>query len=335
MIEKVISLGAIEPIQIYGVNNTLLDKIKGYFPKLQIVARGSEIKVLGAPEDIELFEIKMNAVVAHFDRFSQISESRLDEIITDNLPPADGQIEDILLYGNNGKIIRAKTPNQRQMVDDSNLNDLLFAIGPAGTGKTYQAIALAVRALKNRQVRKIILSRPAVEAEESLGFLPGDMKDKLDPYLQPLYDALSDMLPNKKLAEYMKENIIEIAPLAYMRGRTLNNAFAILDEAQNATINQMKMFLTRMGENSKFIVTGDITQIDLPIKQKSGLVQCARILKGIPGIAFVYFNKKDIVRHNLVKHIVDAYDQERISQAKAEEAKSETITPESDVESVG
>ncbi len=309
MTEKLIYLESIDLIDFFGVNNTNLDIIKAHFPKLKIVARGDWLKAMGDAVEIADFEEKILLLIEHYHKFNILKES----VVIDLLMGAAandkiGDDKDIILYGVNGRPVKARTENQRLLVHSYDENDLLFAVGPAGSGKTYTAIALAVRALKQRTVRRIILSRPAVEAGEKLGFLPGDMKDKIDPYLQPLYDALMDMIPALKLREFMENGTIQIAPLAYMRGRTLNNAFVILDEAQNTTVNQLKMFLTRMGEHAKFVVTGDITQIDLPNPKLSGLVQAMHILKGIKGIKIVKFTVKDIVRHRLVMDIVEAYE---------------------------
>lgn len=314
MSEKNISIPASKAIDIYGVNDANLQLIKKYFPKLRIVARGDFLKLMGDEEEIARFEEKFSLLEWHYDNFAKLNEKDIINIM-DVPTPMQYQTEnlinkDVLVYGRNGMLIQAKSPNQRLMVEKSDNNDLLFAIGPAGTGKTYTAVALAVRALKNKEVRRIILTRPAVEAGENLGFLPGDLKDKLDPYLQPLYDALRDMLPQQRLQSFLDEGIIQIAPLAFMRGRTLDHAFAILDEAQNATEGQLKMFLTRMGASSKFIVTGDITQIDLPRNQRSGLVYAESILNGIEGIGFIHLNEKDIVRHRLVGQILGAYNRE-------------------------
>ena len=311
MAEKSISLEGIDPVSIYGVNNSKLESLRSYFSKVKIITRGSELKVVGDELELERFEAKFSFLITHFQMYNIITNSDFERIILDETYPKEEQnkkMEDVLLFGNNGKLIKARTPNQRKMVKNSSENDLIFAIGPAGTGKTYTAIALAVKALKNKYVKKIILSRPAVEAGESLGFLPGDLKEKIDPYIQPLYDALNDMIPSKKLKDLMEEGVIQIAPLAFMRGRTLENAFVILDEGQNATVNQLKMFLTRMGVNAKFIVTGDITQIDLPRKTDSGLLQALKIMKDIKGISTIEFDKTDIVRHPLVKKIVEAYE---------------------------
>ena len=310
MNEKIINLKSYNPLDIYGVNDANLNLIKKYFPKLKIIARGNEIKILGDNIEISLFEKKFALVLLMYDKFGRITqndimqllESEDEEIISDTK-----KNDDILVHGQHGLMIKAKTRNQRKMVEKCRDNDLVIAIGPAGTGKTYTAVALAVQALKNKEIKRIILTRPAVEAGENLGFLPGDMKEKLDPYMQPLYDALRDMLPAQKLLAYLEDGTIEIAPLAFMRGRTLDNVFAILDEAQNTTPNQLKMFLTRMGRSAKFIVTGDITQIDLPKKQNSGLIQAQKILKDIKGIDFVYLNENDIIRHKLVTKIITAY----------------------------
>jgi phosphate starvation-inducible PhoH-like protein len=309
--ESIIQIDIENPVEFFGPGDKYLNHIKAIFPKLKIIVRGNLIKLIGEPAEIGIFEKRMELLLVYFDRFGKITEKAVEQIMEqedDTLTRGSVKRGDVLVYGRHGKIIRAQTPNQKKMVDEMAGNDLLFAIGPAGTGKTYTAVALAVRALKNKEVQRIILARPAVEAGESLGFLPGDMKDKLDPYLQPLYDALRDMLPTQKLLSYLEDGTIEIAPLAYMRGRTLGNAFAILDEAQNASESQLKMFLTRMGKNSKFIVTGDITQIDLPRHKNSGLLQAQQILKGIKGIAFIYLNEKDIVRNKLVTKIVKAYE---------------------------
>lgn len=307
MIEKHIVLEDIDPVIFYGVNNANMQMIKALFPKLRIVARGDVIKVMGDEEEMCAFEEAILALEKHCARYNSLNEEAILDIIKGN----KSQIEktgDVIVYSVTGKPITPRSTNQLKLVKEFDKNDMIFAIGPAGSGKTYTAIALAVRALKNKEIKKIILSRPAVEAGEKLGFLPGDMKDKIDPYLQPLYDALQDMIPAAKLKEYMELNIIQIAPLAFMRGRTLNDAIVILDEAQNTTTQQIKMFLTRMGMNTKMIVTGDMTQIDLPSSQISGLVQAIKILKGVKGISFIELNKKDIVRHKLVTRIVEAYE---------------------------
>lgn len=307
MIEKHIVLEDIDPVIFYGVNNANMQMIKALFPKLRIVARGDVIKVMGDEEEMCAFEEAILALEKHCARYNSLNEEAILDIIKGNKPQIE-KTGDVIVYSVTGKPITPRSTNQLKLVKEFDKNDMIFAIGPAGSGKTYTAIALAVRALKNKEIKKIILSRPAVEAGEKLGFLPGDMKDKIDPYLQPLYDALQDMIPAVKLKEYMELNIIQIAPLAFMRGRTLNDAIVILDEAQNTTTQQIKMFLTRMGMNTKMIVTGDMTQIDLPSSQTSGLVQAIKILKGVKGISFIELNKKDIVRHKLVTRIVEAYE---------------------------
>src|SRR6056297_3114375 len=310
MIEKVIYLEGIEPVNLYGVKNARLEKIKAFYPKLKIIARGDEIKVKGEEQLIFEFEERLQLIIEYFLKFKKLTDAEFEALLKgegETLLKRKEKSDDALIYSNTAHPIKARTVNQQKLVDEYDTNDLLFAIGPAGSGKTYTAIALAVRAFKNKEVKRIILTRPAVEAGENLGFLPGDLKEKLDPYLRPLYDALMDMIHPRKLADLLEDGIIEIAPLAYMRGRTLDNAFVILDEAQNTTVNQLKMFLTRMGKNAKFIVTGDITQIDLPKRQKSGLIEGMGILKDIEGISIVYFDRRDIIRHELVKQIVDAY----------------------------
>jgi phosphate starvation-inducible PhoH-like protein len=316
MTEKIITLDSIEPVEIYGVNDVKLNIIKKYFPKLKIIARGYSLKILGEAEEIKRFEKKLELLVDHYHRNGLLTEAVLERLLGktgDNLlEEKEDNMNDVILFGNSGLIIKAKTDNQRRMVSSITKNDLLFAVGPAGTGKTYTAVALAVRALKNKEVKRIILTRPAVEAGENLGFLPGDMKEKLDPYMQPLYDALNDMIPGDKLGQYIENRTIQIAPLAFMRGRTLDNAFVILDEAQNTTESQMKMFLTRMGSNAKFIVTGDATQIDLPSRQPSGLLQAFRILRKIEGIDFIELDKSDVIRHRLVKSIIEKYEDNKM-----------------------
>lgn len=307
MIEKHIVLEDIDPVIFYGVNNANIQMIKALFPKLRIVARGDVIKVMGDEEEMCAFEEAVIAMQRHCAKYNSLNEESILDIIKGNKPNVE-KPDDVIVYSVTGKPISPRSANQLKLVKEFDKNDMIFAIGPAGSGKTYTAIALAVRALKNKEIKKIILSRPAVEAGEKLGFLPGDMKDKIDPYLQPLYDALQDMIPAAKLKEYMELNIIQIAPLAFMRGRTLNDAVVILDEAQNTTTQQIKMFLTRMGMNTKMIVTGDMTQIDLPTSQTSGLVQAMKILKGVKGISFIELTKKDIVRHKLVTRIVEAYE---------------------------
>ncbi len=308
--ESIIQLDLLNPVEFYGPADKYVNQIKAIFPKLKIIVRGNLVKLIGNQDEIHVFEKRFDLLQVYFDRFGKVSEEVVHQIMAQDEKPFDekpGEGDDVLVYGRHGKLVKAKTLNQKKMVESINQNDMLFAIGPAGTGKTYTAVALAVRALKNKEVRRIILTRPAVEAGESLGFLPGDMKDKLDPYLQPLYDALRDMLPTQKLLAYLEDETIEIAPLAYMRGRTLGNVFAILDEAQNVSESQLKMFLTRMGKSSKFIITGDVTQIDLPQHKSSGLLQAQHILKDVKGIDFIYLNEKDIIRHKLVTRIVNAY----------------------------
>lgn len=307
MIERIYILESVDPVIFYGVNNVNMQLIKTLFPKLRIMARGNVMKVIGDEDESELFLKKIREVEKYCEEFNSLSEDVILDIIKGKAPVITKQ-ENLIIHGMNGKPIVARTENQQRLVKAFEENDLVFATGPAGTGKTFVAIALAVKALKNKEIRKIILSRPAVEAGEKLGFLPGEMKDKLDPYLQPLYDALQDMVPGAKLKEYMENNVIQIAPLAFMRGRTLNDAVIILDEAQNTTTHQIKMFLTRLGMNAKMIITGDVTQIDLPPTATSGLVQAMQILKGVKGIGKVEFEKKDIVRHKLVQRIVEAYD---------------------------
>ena len=307
MIERIYILESVDPVIFYGVNNSNMQLIKTLFPKLRIVARGNVMKVIGDEDESELFLKKIREVEKYCEEFNSLSEDVILDIIKGKGPTVVKQ-ENLIIHGMNGKPITARTENQQLLVKAFENNDLVFATGPAGSGKTFVAIALAVKALKNKEVRKIILSRPAVEAGEKLGFLPGEMKDKLDPYLQPLYDALQDMIPAAKLKEYKENNVIQIAPLAFMRGRTLNDAVIILDEAQNTTTHQIKMFLTRLGMNAKMIVTGDVTQIDLPPSTTSGLIQAMQILKGVNGIGKIEFTKKDIVRHKLVQRIVEAYD---------------------------
>jgi phosphate starvation-inducible PhoH-like protein len=317
--ETIINLETVNPIEFFGVNNGKLDILKKKFPRLKILSRGTQIKLTGAPEQIENARDKINLAVQYLERNGIMSENYLEQILGgDDEKAIDHFIEknqtDVLVFGPHGKSVRARTANQKKMVQSIDKNDIVFAIGPAGTGKTYTAVALAVRALKNKQVKKIILTRPAVEAGENLGFLPGDLKEKIDPYLRPLYDALDDMIPADKLGYYMTTRAIEIAPLAYMRGRTLDNAFIILDEAQNATDLQLKMFLTRIGASAKAIITGDITQIDLPPKVKSGLEKSVRILGDIDGIGHVVLDEEDVVRHKLVKAIIKAYDKEKLKE---------------------
>ncbi len=306
MSEKVLEIKSINPLDLYGANNKKLTFIKQFFPKLKIVARGNQLKIIGEEEVMHQFQLKFDLMLQHFNKYQRLTSSNIERIILDDASVLEGD-DDVLLHGTQGRMIKARTANQRKMVSTIDKNDMLFAIGPAGTGKTYTAVALAVRALKNKEVKRIILTRPAVEAGENLGFLPGDLKEKLDPYLQPLYDALRDMIPTEKLNEYLENGVIQIAPLAFMRGRTLDKAFVILDEAQNTTTHQMKMFLTRMGMSAKFVITGDETQIDLPPKQPSGLLECLKALKGIKGISIIKLDEKDVIRHELVKKIIKAY----------------------------
>lgn len=324
MIEKLIVLEDIDPVIFYGINNANVQLIKSLYPKLRIVARGNVIKVMGDEEEMCSFEENIIKLEKHCAQYNSLPEEVIIDIIKGNSPQVENP-NNVIVFSTTGKPIIPRTDNQVKLVEGFNKSDMLFAIGPAGSGKTYVAIALAVKALKNKEIKKIILSRPAVEAGEKLGFLPGDMKEKIDPYLQPLYDALQDMIPAAKLKEYMELNIIQIAPLAFMRGRTLNDAVVILDEAQNTTTQQIKMFLTRMGMNTKMIITGDMTQIDLPPAQTSGLVQAMRILKGVKGISIVELGKKDIVRHKLVERIVDAYERfdEKRKKEKLEESQKQ------------
>ncbi len=324
MTETIINLETVNPIEFFGVNNGKLDILKKKFPLLKILSRGKQIKLSGSPEQIQSAKEKINLVISYIERNGHMSENYFDQIIGgDDVETVDHFVErhpnEVLVFGPNGKSVRARTANQKKLVSEAEKNDILFAIGPAGTGKTYTAVALAVRALKNKQVKKIILTRPAVEAGESLGFLPGDLKEKIDPYLRPLYDALDDMIPADKLGYYMSTRTIEIAPLAYMRGRTLDHAFIILDEAQNATDLQLKMFLTRIGANAKAIITGDMTQVDLPRNQKSGLQTAVRILQNIPGISHIELDEEDVVRHRLVKAIIKAYHKEHDRNTERQE----------------
>ncbi|MBD3638729.1 MAG: PhoH family protein [Crocinitomicaceae bacterium] len=308
MHEKVIEIVGIDPVTVFGVNEQKLKLIRKHFPKLKLISRGNTIKVMGEPEEVEQFEKKWELLMKHMNRYNTLTENNIENLLLqeeETIPFKDHG--ETIVHGNGGLKIKARTANQRKLVKASQDDDMVFAIGPAGTGKTYTAVALAVRALKNKEVRRIILTRPAVEAGENLGFLPGDLREKLDPYMAPLYDGLRDMIPAEKLAEYIENGIIEIAPLAFMRGRTLDNAFVILDEAQNATTSQMKMFLTRMGQSAKFIITGDITQIDLPRNQKSGLVTAIDSLKKVEGISVVKLDENDVIRHKLVKKIIEAF----------------------------
>ena len=312
MTERIFELTGADPAQLYGPSNTFLKQIGTYFPKLKIVARGHKIKVSGPEEIVLEFEDKLDGILAYVEKHKILDQRAFDNLVQANDAAKENYTllkDEVILHGPSGRIIKAKTPNQYKLIESSIDNDMVFAIGPAGTGKTYTAVALAVRALKNREVRRIILTRPAVEAGENLGFLPGDLKEKLDPYLAPLYDALRDMIPKEKLEFYLENKTIEIAPLAFMRGRTLDDAFVILDESQNTTTSQMKMFLTRMGESARFIITGDTSQIDLPKHQKSGLKEAISYLSDVKGIGFVYLDGRDVIRHPLVKQIIKAYEQ--------------------------
>lgn len=310
MIEKHLVIEDIDPLILYGVNNANMQMIKALYPKLRIVARGNVIHVMGDELEMCAFEDNINRLMAHCLKYNSLSEEEILQITRGESTGKDGN-EGVIVYSVTGKPISARSTNQQRLVTSFMQNDMTFAVGPAGSGKTYTGIALAVRALKNKEIRKIILSRPAVEAGEKLGFLPGDMKEKIDPYLQPLYDALEDMIPAQKLREMMEQGVIQIAPLAFMRGRTLNDAVVILDEAQNTTGAQLKMFLTRMGINTKMIITGDVTQIDLPHSTRSGLIEALHVLKDVPGIGFIHLDKKDIVRHRLVTRIVEAYEKKK------------------------
>ena len=308
MNEKIIEITEVNPSEFFGSQNATITQLKKYFPKLKIVARGNKVKIFGDDEQLEEFEKKMAMLIKYFERYNKLDENSIEQILlSDNSSAKNRDKSGVLVHGVGGKLIKAQSPNQQKMVDLMKKNDMLFAVGPAGTGKTYTAVALAVQALKNKEVKRIILTRPAVEAGENLGFLPGDFKDKLDPYMQPLYDALRDMIPHEKLDSYLERGTLQIAPLAFMRGRTLDNAYVILDEAQNTTHSQMKMFLTRMGKNAKFIITGDPGQIDLPRKQVSGLKEALLALKDIDGIGMVYLDDKDVVRHRIVRKIIKAY----------------------------
>ena len=329
MNERTIIIDNVDPVVFYGVNNANMHLLKNLFAKLRIAARGSVIKVLGEESETARFEDTVNKLAAYAAEYNRLTEENILDVVKGEAP-GELKRDDVIIYGLNGRPIQGRTPNQQKLVEAFVDNDLTFALGPAGTGKTYIAIALAVRALKNREVRKIILSRPAVEAGEKLGFLPGDMKDKIDPYLQPLYDALEDMIPAAKLREYMESKVIQIAPLAFMRGRTLNDAVIELDEAQNTTTHQIKMFMTRLGMNAKMIITGDVTQIDLPRSTQSGLIQALKILDGVDGVGKVEFGKKDIVRHQLVQRIVEAYERhDALMKALADARETDTDSPTS------
>ncbi len=306
MTEKLITIKDTDINKILGSNNAKFNKIKTYFPQVKLISRGDQVKIIGSKKEISLFELKFNMFISHINKFNSLTYNQIERIIEGDQDVIDYD-GDAILHGKNGKVIKARTYNQRKMVSEIDNNDVVFAIGPAGTGKTYTSVALAVKYLKEKKVKRIILIRPAIEVGENLGFLPGDLKEKLDPYMQPIYDALFDMIPINKLNDYLEDGTIQISPLAFMRGRTLDKAFVILDEGQNTTIHQMKMFLTRMGQSAKFIITGDETQIDLPAKQKSGLVHARTILRDIKNISFINLDEKDIVRHKLVKQIINAY----------------------------
>lgn len=325
MIEKLIYLESVDLVEFCGVNNCKLDLIRSRFPKLKIACRDNWLKAIGDAEEVLNFEEKVGLLMQYYSEYNILTENAINDIISGHTSLIPVRNSSVIVHNIDGHPIKARSANQQKMVDAADTNDMLFAIGPAGSGKTYLAIALAVRALKSKQVKRIILSRPAVEAGEKLGFLPGDMKDKIDPYLQPLYDALADMIPPMKLKEHMETGVIQIAPLAFMRGRTLNNAFVILDEAQNTTVPQIKMFLTRMGSNAKFVITGDATQIDLPNPASSGLIYCTKILKNIEGLSITEFGSRDIVRHALVQKIVNAFDNAEKSAKTSKQKELQTI----------
>ena len=307
MKENVFDISYVDQTELFGVRESKLKLIRSYYPKLKIVVRGSEVKVMGDQKSIKSFDAGLKLLLAHLDKFNSLNENNIENLLGEKGEEILNSSDDVLVFGNRGILVKPRTHNQRKMVTSIDDNDMVFAIGPAGTGKTYTSVALAVRALKNKEVRKIILTRPAVEAGENLGFLPGDLKEKLDPYLQPLYDALQDMINPEKLAEYMESGVIQIAPIGFMRGRTLDNAFVILDEGQNATESQMKMFLTRMGKSAKFIITGDVTQVDLPKNQRSGLKKAIQVLDETKGISIIFLDEQDVIRHQLVKKIIKAF----------------------------
>jgi len=314
--EKTIEIKGINPVELFGVNNNKLNHLRSFFPKLKIVSRGTMLVVQGEDEVIEAFEQKFELIVKYYNKFNSLTENNIDNVMLQDghtLVESDDAL-DIIVHGNGGAKIKARTINQKKLVQQIQKNDMVFAVGPAGTGKTYTAVAMAVRALKEKEVKRIILTRPAVEAGENLGFLPGDMKEKLDPYMMPLYDALRDMIPPEKLNDMLEFGIIEIAPLAFMRGRTLDKAFVILDEAQNATTIQMKMFLTRMGMTAKFAITGDMSQVDLPHRQKSGLAYALDILDGVEGIAIVRLQQSDVIRHPVVKRVIEAFEKQELKE---------------------
>lgn len=339
MSEQIIQVEHVNPLDLFGAGDVHLAYIKQLFPKLKIIARGNFVKIVGDQEELDSFVNRFELVMLHLERFGMISDKIIDQIMISEAEEETVRVindKEVLVHGRSGLQVKAITSNQKRMVAAIATSDMVFAVGPAGTGKTYTAVALAVRALKNREVKRIILTRPAVEAGENLGFLPGDMKDKLDPYMQPLYDALRDMLPTQKLLGYLEDSTIEVAPLAFMRGRTLDNAFVILDEAQNATRSQLKMFLTRMGKSSKFIINGDITQIDLPYKQPSGLIQAIEILQDVKGIEWIMLDEKDVVRHKLVTRIINAYkavepEQNNFKNTSFKQFKAEATNPKSEI----
>ncbi len=333
--DKIIDINSEFAVELLGFQNCNMVMLTHIFPKLKIVARGNEIRVSGPDDDIRQFEERIRLLERHIQQFGKLTETDIINITAmedDSFYALNRVDENVIVHGREGKIIKAITPNQKKLVESAEKNDMVFVVGPAGTGKTYTAVALAVKALKNKQIRRIILTRPAVEAGENLGFLPGDLRDKLDPYLQPLYDALWDMIPMQKLVNMMEDKVIEIAPLAFMRGRTLDNAYVILDEAQNATSAQLKMFLTRMGKNAKFFITGDITQIDLPKNQQSGLILADRILRGVKGIDFIYMDNKDVVRHHLVTKIITRYEdyENQLEEARKKRNESKLTNKETD-----
>ena len=326
MAEKELFLPSIDPIEFFGPNNVKFKFVQSKFPKLKIMSRGNMLKAVGSDDELQRLDDFLTLIFWHIDKYHSITLQQLERMVLGEVSPPDIQTPngDVLVFGPGGNKITARTPNQKIMVDLMSKNDMLFAIGPAGSGKTYTAVALAVKALKDKEVRRIVLTRPAVEAGENLGFLPGDLKEKLDPYLQPLYDALMDMIPYDKLAEYMEKGVIEIAPLAFMRGRTLDKAFVILDEAQNATVTQMKMFLTRMGAQAKFVITGDSTQIDLPRNQPSGLMRSVELLRGVEGIGVIELTGSDVIRHPLVKRVISAFEKMEAEAIKTRQSRDDT-----------
>lgn len=324
MQEKIIEIKGVNPVELFGINNTKFKHIKSFFPKLKIVARGNKVVVSGDPEIMDEFERKFELIIQHYNKYNSVTENNIDNLmLAEGSKMLENDVSDTIVHGNGGAKIMARTLNQKKLVQSIFKNDMVFAVGPAGTGKTYTAVAMAVRALKEKEVKRIILTRPAVEAGENLGFLPGDLKEKLDPYMMPLYDALRDMIPPEKLADMLEFGVIEIAPLAFMRGRTLDKAFVILDEAQNATTMQMKMFLTRMGMTAKFVITGDMSQVDLPYKQRSGLAYALDVLKDVDGIGIVRLQQSDVIRHVIVKRVIDAFDKAEAKERKEKEEKND------------